>query len=133
MTKMMWGKIDNFIPSEFGCIGMDGILIYTLQEMRKYVGKPIHIHCGYEKRKTGYHPLKCACDLHIAGLSVVDQFLVASRFDNFNGIGLYKWWKSPGLHLDTRPKCKIAFDARWMSVERGKYLPLNAKNLKLLY
>jgi hypothetical protein len=128
MTKTLWEKIDNFIPREFGCVDMDGILIYTLQEMRKYVKRKMIIHCGYEKRKTGYHPLKCACDLHVENMHVIDQFLIASRFDNFNGIGIYPW----GLHLDTRLKNKTAYDARWISVKKGEYLSMTADNLKLL-
>ena len=122
MNEKMWEGIDNFSYKNFGCIDMDGILIYTLQQMRNYVNRPIIIHCGYEPRATGYHPKKCAVDLHIKGIHVVNQFLIASRFDNFNGIGVYPNWNRPGLHLDTRPKNKkFDSDSRWGCLEPGKY------------
>jgi len=127
MDKVLWQKINDFTPDEFGCDDMDGLLIYTLQQMRTYVGRKIIIHCGYEARTTGgYHPEKCAADFHIKGLHVVDQFLIASRFDNFNGLGVYPNQNSPGLHVDTRPKNhKFDHDSRWGCLEPGKYVPLD--------
>lgn len=131
MNLVLWQKINDFTPDEFGCEDMDGILIYTLQQMRRFVGRKIIIHCGYEKRSSGYHPKKCACDLHIDGMHVVDQFLVANRFSNFGGIGVYSWWNSPGLHIDTRPaNHKLNYDARWGSLKKGEYVPLNRKFFK---
>lgn len=134
MTYEMWQDIPNFSPKEFGTTGMSSVLIHTLQDMRNYTGRRINIHSGYRKGKTGYHPLCMAADLHIENLHIVDQLLIALRFDNFNGIGAYLWWNNPGLHLDVRPKNnKLDYDARWLSVERGKYLPMTAENLKLFY
>jgi len=122
MTPKLWEKIDYFIPDDFGCVDMDGILIYTLQEMRKFIGKPIHIHCGYKDR-AGYHGKKCAADLHIDDLHPIDQFVVASRFDNFNGIGVYRW----GIHVDTRPKMyKYSYDSRWGCLTKGEYVKLDS-------
>lgn len=108
---------------------MDPTLVSELHALRVYVGKPIHIHCGWAARDTGWHPLGCAVDIHIEGLSVIDQFLVASRFDAFNGIGVYGkdvWTRTPGIHLDTRPKQKrFNADARWgcrfLTVPGGLY------------
>jgi len=126
MNEILWQKIADFVPDKFGCVDMDGVLIYTLQQMRNYVGKPIIIHCGYEPRGSGYHPKKCAVDLHIKDMHVVDQFLVASRFDNFNGLGVYPNWNNPGLHIDTRPKDKkFDVDSRWGCLEAGKYVLLD--------
>ena len=65
-------------------------------------------------------------DLHIKGMNLIDQFLAASRFDAFNGIGVYLCWNSPGLHLDTRKKIdKLGYDARWGCLEPGKYVQLD--------
>jgi len=64
---------------------------------------------------------------------VVDQFLVASRFDGFNGIGVYPWWKNKGLHLDDRPhSTKLQEDSRWGSPKAGVYVPLTWRFLKSL-
>lgn len=134
MTYEMWEDIDNFTSGEFGTIQMSQVLIYTLQDMRDYTGRKISIHSGYRPGSKGYHPLKMAADIDIEDLHIVDQLLIALRFDNFNGIGAYLWWNNPGLHLDVRPKNnKLDYDARWLSVEKGKYLPMTAKNLKLFY
>lgn len=134
MTYEMWEDIKNFKPKNFGTIYMSKILIYTLQDMRDYTGRRTFIHSGYRAGTSGYHPLKMAADLHIEGLHIIDQLLIAMRFDNFNGIGAYLWWNSPGLHLDVRPKNnKFDHDARWLSVEKGKYIPMTAENLKLFF
>jgi len=129
MSLDLWKGIKYFTPSEFGCEDMNGILIYTLENLRKYVGRKVVVHCGYEERETnGYHPKKCAVDIHIEGLNVVDQFLVASRFDAFNGIGVYPYWNSPGLHLDTRPiATKFLSDSRWGCNKAGEYVKLDSE------
>lgn len=131
MTYDDWKDIKNFSPKEFGATGMSKLLIYTLQDMRNYTGKRINIHSGFRKGRTGYHPLKMAADLHIENMHVVDQLLVAMKFDAFNGIGGYLWWNNPGIHVDVRPKKKTNEDARWLSVEKGRYLPMTTENLKL--
>lgn len=127
MNEDLWKPIKNFAPEDFGCIDMNGVLVYTLQNLRNFVNRPIIVHCGYEPRGTGgYHPLKCAVDIHIERMNVIDQFLAATRFDAFNGIGVYPNWNSPGLHLDTRCLEKTRIDARWGCFKSGKYLPLDS-------
>lgn len=125
MNYSMWNSINDFTPDEFGAVDMNGILIFTIQEMRKYVDRKVIVHSGYRPGDKGYHPLKMAADIHIEGLHVIDQYLVAERFDAFNGIGVYPLWKRPGLHLDVRPNGKLGFDARWGRFEPGNYVKLS--------
>lgn len=130
MTYEEWDNITNFSPKEFGATGMSKLLIYTLQDMRDYTElrfgeRKIIIHSGYREGSIGYHPLKMAVDLHIEGLHVIDQYLIAERFDAFNGIGVYPNWDQPGIHVDVRPKSKTNFDSRWGCLEKGVYLALN--------
>ena len=132
MTYEDWDNIANFSPKEFGATGMSKLLIYTLQDMRDYVGRRIFIHSGYREGSTGYHPLKMAADLHIEGLHVIDQYLVSERFDAFNGIGVYSWWNNPGIHVDVRTKSKTNFDSRWGCFESGKYAKLDYEFFKKL-
>jgi len=140
MTSELWDNIRYFKPgSKIDKWGdpykMSVRLIFGLDNLRDYVGREINIHCGYEVRETGgLHPSGNAVDCHIKGLSLVDQFLVASRFEIFTGIGLYKCWRRQGLHLDNRPK-KQALEpsARWICIEQGKYLAFNAGNFKKLF
>lgn len=138
MTIGNWDKVKNFTPEEFGAVNMSGVLVFTIQDMRDYVNryskgeKRIFVNRGYEQGSSGYHPLYQAADLVIEDMHPVDMYLVAERFDAFNGIGIYP----SHLHVDTRPKKKTNFDSRWLSIEKTvkgwDYLPLNAKNLNLL-
>lgn len=115
----------KFTPKEFGASDMNPILIKALQHLRSYVGVPIHIHSGYRKGNTGYHPLKMAADIHIEGMHVVDQYLTAERFPAFTGIGVYPNWNNPGLHVDVRPLPIREFGARWVSPKSKVYVALN--------
>jgi len=98
-------------------------LVYWLDELRDIAGSSLNIHCAYEDRKDGYHPLGMACDFHISGLCVVDQFILATKLP-FGGIGAYPFWNSPGLHCDIRP---LATGIRyyWMRDKYGNYKTLN--------
>ena len=125
MTYEMWENTPDFSPKEFGTTGMSKILIYTLQDMRNYTGRRTFIHSAYRPGNKGYHPLKMAVDLHIEGLHVIDQYLIAERFDEFNGIGVYPNWNKPGLHLDVRPKSKLEIDSRWGCFEPRNYVKLD--------
>ena len=111
---------------------IDARLVHTLYRVRLFVGRKIIIHCGYEHRKNfSYHEKGVAVDLDIAGMHPMDQFFVLSRYDIFNGIGVYFHWNNPGCHVDTRPyRAKFYDDARWMSSKQGKYLNLTAENIK---
>lgn len=105
MTDRLWNDMRYFSKSEkWGDPDkMDSKLIYQIDYMRDYIDRPVHIHCGFEDRNAiGYHPKGLAADLHIEGLSVFDQFILASRF-GFTGIGLYPIWNNQGLHVDMRP------------------------------
>lgn len=102
---------------------MDQYLLYTLEDLRGYINKPIHIHCGFEVRQGGWHPKGLAVDLHIGEMSLWSQFLSALRFP-FRGIGVYPIWNSPGLHLDMRPLSSGQPRALWACVESGKYVSI---------
>uniref|UniRef100_A0A6M3LIC7 Peptidase n=1 Tax=viral metagenome TaxID=1070528 RepID=A0A6M3LIC7_9ZZZZ len=131
MTPALWKRIDYFSPDDqidnFGDpYRMDVNLIFGLDALRKYTGRAIVIHCGYEKRPTGFHPHGMAVDCHIVGLHPFDQFIAASRFEVFNGIGIYPKWHSPGLHLDTRPyEGRYEPEARWGCKGSGIYVPID--------
>jgi len=127
MTTEQWIRYKNFSAGEFGSEGMNELLIYTIQEMRNYVGRRINIHSGYRGGTTGYHPLYMAADIDIEGISVIDQYLIAERFDAFNGVGVYPKWNAPGIHVDVRPFSKLAIDSRWGCFEDGKYVKLNGE------
>jgi hypothetical protein len=120
MKNYEWHTIQNFAPETRGLGDPDRIRIEIMQPLDLFAawlserGKRIVIHCGYQPRQNGYHPMGLAIDFHIPNTPVLDQYLMAERFDGFNGIGIYPDWNSPGLHVDARPKDrKYQADARW--------------------
>lgn len=132
MTLEEWESLDYF--TEFEKWGdpnkMRLSIVRALDDLRGYVGKKIIVHCGYENRNTGYHPMGVAVDIDVEDMHVIDQFIAASRFDAFNGIGVYLNWNTPGLHLDTRGN-KLAREARWGCVGKGEYVPLDKEFFEL--
>ena len=134
MTPHLWTTITHFDPEEnWGNPDeMNVLVVRDLDRLREYVGLPIHVHCGFERRITGgYHYYGMAVDFDIEGLSLIDQYFAAARFDGFNGIGLYPYWKTPGLHVDCRGRHQQFFvDARWISTSKGVYIPLDEKGLR---
>lgn len=83
---------------------MNPLLGLKLDALREYVGKPIIIHEGYAESghsENSAHYFGNAVDLHIEGLNLIEQYLVAERF-LWGGLGLYPEWNTPGLHLDIR-------------------------------
>jgi len=126
MTPEEWEEIDYFTEYEkWGDPNkMKLSIVRAVDDLRAYVRKKVRVHCGWEDRKTGYHPMGIAVDCHIEGMHIIDQFIAASRFDAFNGIGVYLNWNSPGLHLDTRGN-KLPQEARWGCIKTGQYVPLD--------
>lgn len=118
---------------------MDRVLIYRLVALRAFIRSKIYkdanivIHCGYEERKLGgYHPMGMAVDCHCTGISLMDFYLSAERFQ-FGGIGVYPNWNNPGLHLDIRVITQDEPAARWGCKEKEKYVELDSYFLKNIY
>lgn len=137
MTEKDWDEVDGFSTNEkWGDpFKMCRVLIYTMADFRKYVGKPVIIHNAFEARSSGWHPEGVALDCHVEGMHVMDMYFAAERFDAFNGIGVYPslaGWNRPGLHLDTRPRGKLAYDSRWGCIGPKQYVQLNWDFIKLL-
>lgn len=131
MTPALWRKVNHFKPSEkWGDPNeMNSRLIFELDAFRAYIKKPIIIHCGFERRyqNRGQHPIGTAVDCHIHGLSLIDQFIAACRFQ-FVGIGVYPCWNFPGLHLDMR--INVPYRQLWGSTVPRKYVKLNKEFFK---
>ena len=133
MRKEHWEQIGYFTPTEnWGDPAkMSFELVKRLDCLREFCGNPIIIHCGYAIQghsENSQHYLGKAADLHIMGLSLINQYLLAERF-NFGGIGLYPDWKHPGLHCDVRKKAIEDPYNRWAKID-GKYVFLNETVLR---
>lgn len=134
MTPDAWDRLRYFTPAEnWGQPnGMDRALLMALDDLRHYCGHKIVIHCAKEARPSGWHPTGRAVDLHIEGLTPMEQWLAAARFPVFHGLGVYSWWAHPGLHLDTRPMAHQGPIARWGSTAPGVYVPLDAAFIRTI-
>jgi len=122
-----WKKVKHFDKNEnWGDVSrVDPFLIYSLDVLREMAGRPIIIHCAYKKSghsNNSQHYHGKAADIHIKGLNVVDQYLIAEKCGMFNGIGVYPFWSSPGLHVDIRQT-----PARCGRNAAGVYMPLDSK------
>lgn len=121
-TKENWG--DPF--------QMKRELLYELKAFREYVGKSIHINCGYETSghsSESQHKLGNAIDGYVKEMSLFDQLMSALRF-KFKGIGVYPFWNTPGLHLDMR--VNATHRALWWRDKNGKYQSFNKELFKIL-
>jgi uncharacterized protein YcbK (DUF882 family) len=128
MTPEQWETIKYFDQTEkWGDPAkMDYQLLQGLDALRKYVDREIIIHCGYEERASGgWHPMGQAVDLHINGLHPMEQYIAATRFQVFTGLGIYLWWNNPGIHLDNRPLDIIKRRSVWGSPQKNKYVGLD--------
>lgn len=52
-------------------------------------------------------------------LPVLEQFFIASRYA-WRGIGMYPYWKTPGIHVDLRPSGEYR-KSLWWRDSMGKY------------
>jgi len=106
-------------------------VVQLLDEMRHVAGVPFHVNVAWESDghvdgSTHYSGL--AVDGYFAGMALLDQWLWAERFP-WQGIGLYPFWRVPGLHLDLGPR---AYPGRWWRDAVGTYLPLSRDLMSVL-
>lgn len=131
MDELFWDEIEYFDKDEnWGdWRKVNPYLIKFLDKFRKLVGMPVYINNAYSAgsghNKKSKHYLGEAADIHIKGMNVVDQYLMAEKCGLFNGIGVYPFWNNPGLHVDIRTK-----PARWGRNAAGVYVELNSKFIR---
>jgi hypothetical protein len=127
-----WGTLDGkTCPPEEAIKHLNPLLVYSLDALREFVGRPIIINCAYRpKDKGSTHPAGDAADIVITGLAVVDQFLLAERTRLFAGIGVYPYWNRPGLHVDVRQLRPNQHGPRWGRNAAGIYVALNSKFIR---
>ena len=125
-----WSKVHYFTAADWGPLvkRLDPTLIYAVDDLRALIGVPIMlgdaIAPGHDA--AGEHPRGRAVDCHAIGLPLLDFWLAAERIRAFGGIGIYPFWVTPGLHLDTRLG---PHRARWWRDEARAYHPLTAATL----
>jgi len=127
MNAYDWDDMNYFKNNEFkNPDKMNYSLIYALDKLRDFVGVQIKIHCDYELRSNNksQHNFGNAVDCSASGISLLDFYLAAERFNIFTGIGIYTWWSTPGLHLDCRD-IGNQYNARWGCESKGKYLKID--------
>ncbi len=138
MTKDDWNEAKKFGFSKSEKWGdpfqmekelIDNLIVFRKKLREQFPTTKLIIHCGYEKRNTGgYHPKGMAVDLHGTSISLADLYLMAERYGEFGGIGVYFNWNRKGLHLDIGEKGR-----RWSCYKAGQYGPINKGTLYSLY
>lgn len=122
----------NFSRSEFACrcccwVEIDFRLVTSLQTLRDLANAPIRVTSGYRcsdhnravgGAKHSLHLSGRAADIVIAGLSVVEMYMLAGQVPPFRngGIGIYPL--KGFIHVDIRDR-----RSRWRCVG-GEYSPL---------
>ena len=131
-----WSSVKHFKPEEWvlkpALVSTE--LVLLVDDFRDWVGKPFHIHVAWDANGhevNSEHYLGLAVDLHVEGLTLLDQWLAAERFP-FRGIGVYPYWNSPGLHLDIRRSPRVNLGYRWWKDKDGAYKPLDRACLQVL-
>ena len=131
----IWQSLKHFRPEEFhrpDKLNPDALRL--LDAMRDSVDGEVIVTINADYAESGHTPNSWhykgrAFDLVIRDakthepLPVIKQFLIAVRF-NWGGIGVYPFWRSPGLHLDNRPLSLTDRRAMWWRNEEGKYRPI---------
>jgi len=95
-TSDVWGD-----PSK-----LDAELLMKLDDLREFIGMPIHILSGYREGDPREHGKGTAADFVCPGVSLMDLYLACERFA-FRGLGVYPHWSYDGIvtggcHADTR-------------------------------
>ena len=132
MNNELWSYADHFSEDEqWGDPNKIRVhLVYWLDAIRKFVGLPLFLHCGYEQSghaSNSWHYKGCAVDFHVDGIKPLD-FMFAALMFPFNGIGFYPYWNNPGFHLDMR---NLSDDGRrdvWYRDKKGTYHNINHTN-----
>lgn len=125
-----WTKVKNFKREEW-ITDPDKVipeLIYLMDELRDFIGKPCVIHVAWEDgghSSTSKHYTGNAVDFHFRNIDPLDCYdmiekFIASKpeYSNNYGIGLYPYWNRIGFHLDILARTK---PGKWGRVlRRGK-------------
>lgn len=133
--RRVWRYLKHFKPEEFRYpdkINPDALrLLDAMRDSIDGLGI-ITINADYDEHghaPNSWHYRGRAFDLVIRDaethepLQVIKQLLIALRF-KWNGVGVYPYWRAPGLHLDIRPLASTDRRAMWWRDKEGNYRPI---------
>lgn len=63
-----------------------------------------------------------AFDVACPTLPLAEFYLIAEKFIQGGGLGIYPYWRRPGLHIDVREEGHPGYGARWWRDKGGEYL-----------
>lgn len=136
MNIAAWNMVHNFKMAEFNePMMMDQDLMFKLDTMRTWVGRPFIIHVSYATEghsEDSTHYYGKAVDGHFEGLTIAEQYVYAEAF-NWQGLGVYPYWHKPGIHVDNRLIGPTEKAARWWRDRDGTYKALLPDTVKELY
>lgn len=131
-NNMNWNEIEYFKKSEFSCPDkMDMNHVRRIDILRANIGESIKVTSSYREGDKGQHGKGLATDLQCPKLDLYAFYLQAEKH-NFNGIGIYPHWNTPGIHVDSRPLVG-GRGARWICINLSgeqEYIAMDEENLK---
>ena len=124
---------------------MSSFLVFTIEAMRFLAKNPIVLtspaYTGRGHSKNSLHYIGQAADIRVLGMSLMDMFILASRFP-FTGIGIYPHADHPFLHVEIDELIPFENRGLWIGIKskcpeklaRGEwdYVTFNEENLKEL-
>mgnify|MGYP001596618714 CR=1 FL=1 len=106
-----WTRVRHYAPIEWRDDPDRALpdLVYLMDDMREDAGRPVRIHVCWEagghvqdsSHYATFTEYATGVDFNIEGWSLLDQWLFVERYA-FSGIGIYPFWRAPGLHADLR-------------------------------
>jgi len=122
---------DHFISKGFSSFGakqqiarVKFTFMKKLQKFRTLIGRPVFFNCLTEGKHAANssHYKAEAADIRIGGKGKINwnKIFQHAVTAGFQGIGWYKYWNTPGFHVDDR---KGGFKC-WIRDKTGKYLGL---------
>lgn len=132
---MIPSNLKEVAPAKLSELDQD--FLDVVIDFAQFIKADVYVTSAYRPNDKGQHGLRLAVDVVVPAYAgrLLDLYLVAERFQGFNGIGVYPYFQFGGkavggLHLDGRDEAP----ARWMGIGRGQgnqYIALNKENLKL--
>lgn len=116
-------------------------VVLLMDNMREAAQVPVVIHVAWDSgghvsdssHYTNTTDYAAGVDFHFVGWSLLDQWLFAERFP-WNGIGVYPFWNSPGLHCDLRRlrRDHPNLGKRWWRDADGRYRAFDKEMITML-
>jgi len=122
-----WKQFKHFKKDDIDFPQMSSYwLVSTMNLIREKIGKPLVIHRSFDpnaSKASAHSNQPCqACDFHIEGGNLFNDFMEISRIPGITAIGVYPYWINKGFHIET--EMQQEHRKYWIRDESSQYLPI---------